>query len=417
MTEQETMMGIEDLHPVYRRFLQEKYARASANYQKQLVSLLRRMPQPDELTRDWILGFLSRSSNRGRPLSNDSFIQYLARIELVARWLHRPELVAGINKPHEKRLTSEDIPDMAEIRQLMQHARDSQARCLIHLMAETGVRIDEALSIQIENITCENTKVIDALGQKATISGRIWKLWIGRSKTATRHVWAYHSTPSLLAWLLDHPLKTGPLFIGGREYGQWRALTYSGAYSLITAAYIAAGYRDERVIKSLKAALTRDPRDQEFERLLAGELTKPPIPARRIHVFRHAAATQMVREQVHPRIMCKALGWTEGSAAPNIYIHLTEQDVEDEMLRRFGLNKTEEKKIPGIESWRCPVCGTMNPPTSGICMNCPPKPMDEQVRALQERIDELEASQLERNREIAEMVRGLIVEMKEKKAK
>ena len=205
------------------------------------------------------------------------------------------------------------------------------------------------------------------------------------------------------------------MFVGGREFGQWRPLSYSGAYGMITAAYVAAGYQDDRVVKSLKDAQDRNPTDQELEKRLALELAKPGIPHRRIHVFRHAAATQMVRERVNPKIMCKALGWTQGSNAPDIYIHLTEEDVENEMLRRFGLDGEEEKKVPGIKSWRCPVCGNMNAPSSGICIYCPPKPVDEQVRALQERIDELEISQRERNKEIAEMVRGLIVEMKEKK--
>jgi integrase len=282
-------------------------------------------------------------------------------------------------------------------------------------MAETGVRIDEALSIRIEDITCDNTRMVDALNVRVTVSGRVWKLWISRSKTATRHVWAYHSTTSLYAWLLDHPVKSGALFVGRRHLGQFMPLTYSGAYQMITAAYVAAGYQDERVVKSLKITAAKNTQDPELEKLLAAELAKPPIPGRRIHVFRHSAATQMVRERVNPKIMCRALGWTQGSNAPDVYIHLTEEDVETEMLRRFGLDGQEEKKVPGIESWRCPICGTMNPPTSGICMNCPPKPVNDQVQALQERIDELESAQLKRNKELAEMMRDLIRDMKEKK--
>jgi len=413
MSEQSSMVGIEKVHPTYRIFLQEKFSKAGASHQKQVLSLLRRLPAPDEITHEWVLDFLTKTSSRGRPLSNDSFINYLTRIRLLARWMGRMDLVEGIDRPHKRKSIADDVLSMTQIRQLIQHTRNSQTRALIHLMAESGVRIDEALSIRIEDITCDNVKIVNALKQNGLVSGRVWKLWISRGKTMARHIWAYHSTPSLLAWLLDHPLKTGSLFVGGREFGQWQPLTYSGAYGMITAAYVAGGYRDDRLAKSLRITLTRNPMDHELEKLLALELAKPSIPPRRIAVFRRAAAAEMVRERVNPNVICKMLGYTNGSSLQSVYLHFTEEDVKREILHRFGLDEQVEKTAPALESWQCPVCAKMNPPTSSICIHCPPKPVDEQVRTLQGQVDQLEVSRLERNLEIAEIVRGLIVGMKE----
>ena len=216
---QKGMRGIESLHPRYQQLMRERYLRASGNWQKQMTSFLRRIPPPDELTREWFLEFLDRPSARGGQLSNDSVAQYLARMKILANWLERPEIVEGIKKPKTRNLTRADILEMNEVRHLLQNAPDSRARALIHLLAETGLRIDEALSIQIEDIVADGTKqrIIDGLGNKDQIMGRMWKLQIDRSKTFARAVFAYESTPSLLAWIVDHPVKKGHLFIAKRR--------------------------------------------------------------------------------------------------------------------------------------------------------------------------------------------------------
>jgi len=412
------MQGIEDLHPTYQEFMRERYLTASPNHQKQMISLLRRMPPPEKLSKKWVLEFLGRPSARGQKLSNDSIVQYLAKIQQVAKWLERMDILEGIGRPRKRRLSRDDILEMSEVRHLLQNAPDSRGRALIHLLAETGLRIDEALSIQIENIVADGSKqrIIDALGERERIMGRMWKIQISRSKTIKRTVYVYDSTPSVLAWLIDHPVKKGPLFVGKRKRVNgllvYEELTYSGAYDLITRTYINAGYQDEHEIKRLRLGIKLHPESKELEKRLTFEFAKPPIPKRRIHVFRHAAGTQMVKDRMHPEMMNRAMGWTPGSSAPSVYIHLVTEDLEEEMRRRYGLSEESPRRDPGIESSTCPVCGNMNPPTTGICINCPPRPtpVDEELKRLQEEVEELKTR---RSEDLGRYAKELIKRMKE----
>jgi integrase len=419
---QKGMRGIENLHPRYQQLMRERYLRASRNWQKQMISFLRRIPPPEELTREWFLEFLDRPSARGGQLSNDSVAQYLARMKILANWLERPEIVEGIKKPRARKLTRADILEMNEVRHLLQSAPDSRTRALIHLLAETGLRIDEALSIQIEEIVADGTRqrIIDGLGNKDQIMGRMWKIQIDRSKTFARAVFAYESTPSLLAWIVDHPVKKGHLFIAKRRREKgvlvYPQLSYQGAYELLTRAYVNAGYQDERELRHLQKGLEIHPGSKSIEERIMAEMAKPMIPKRRIHILRHSAGTQMAKDRVHPSMMNRAMGWSPGSHAPNIYIHLIDEDVEEEMRRRYGLTEATEKREIGINSWHCPICGSMNPPTTGICLNCPPKPQpaDERINEMQERLERLEMQRVERNEEVSKMLQDFLKELGKK---
>ena len=384
------MKDLDSLHPEYQRFMRERYLRASRNWQKQMISFLRRIPPPEELSREWFLEFLDRPSARGGQLSNDTVAQYIARMKILADWLGYSEITEGIKKPRTRKLTRADILEMNEVRHLLQNAPDSRTRALIHLLGETGLRIDEALSIQIEEIVADGSRqsIIDGLGDRKNIMGRMWKIEISRSKTFKRSVYAYDSTPSLLTWLMDHPVKRGHLFIAKRRREKgvlvYPQLSYQGAYDLLTRAYVNAGYRDERELRRLQSGLKVHPDSRSIEERIKAEMAKQVIPKRRIHVLRHAAGTQMAKDRVHPSMMSRMMGWSAESHMPATYIHLVDEDVEEEMRRRYGLADASKKRELGIHSWVCPICGNMNPPTTGICINCPSKP-----QASEESVDPL----------------------------
>lgn len=412
-----TMKDIESLDSKYQELMNERYLRASVNHRKQMFSLLKQLPGPERLTKNWILKFLTRPSERtGKQLSADSVAQYLSRIQVVAKWIGRPEIVEGIKKPRTRKLSRADILDMSEIRRLIQSAPDSMTRALIHLIGETGLRIDEALSIHVEDIIADGSRqpIVDALGDKAQIMGRMWKIEIKRSKTFVRSVYAYDSTPSLHAWLMDHPVKKGPLFVSTKRIRvdgvlQWKEISYSQAYEKITRAYVHAGYQDESEIKRLKLGIAKG--ETSLEKYLTRELAKPAVPKRRVHVFRHAAGTQMAKDRVHPKMMNRAMGWTPGSHAADIYIHLIDEDVEEEMRRRYGLSDSETHFEPGIHSWICPICGNMNPPTTGICISCPPRPqpMEEELERMRGEIEKLK---IQRSEDLGKLALELIEKMK-----
>lgn len=195
---------------------------------------------------------------------------------------------------------------------------------------------------------------------------------------------------------------------------QWKEISYSQAYINITRAYVNAGYQDEDEIARLQAGVTKG--ERSLEKRLRDELEKPPIPKRRIHVFRHAAGTQMAKDRVHPKMMNRAMGWTPGSHAADVYIHLIDEDVEEEMRKRYGLSETEKKHEPGIHSWMCPICGNMNPPATGICLNCPPKPqpLEEELERMRE---EMALIKLKNTEEIATLAAEIAQRLIEEKGR
>ena len=83
------------------------------------------------------------------------------------------------------------------------------------------------------------------------------------------------------------------------------------------------------------------------------------------------------------------------------------------MRRRYGLSEGPEKKEPGIHSWHCPICGNLNPPTTGFCLNCParPEPMEDELQRMR---DEIETLKTQRSEDLGKLALELIQKIKEK---
>jgi integrase len=439
MTREDTLQRkVDELHEVYRQFWIEKMTRKSWNYKKQMISLLVRLPPPEELTREWILNWLNTPSPyTGKPLSNDSVYQYLTRIDVLAGWMKREDLF-GIEKPKKRELTREEIIEAEEIRRLIKHAPNSRARALIHILAETGARIDEVLSIKIENMVVDGSgaRVVDGLNDAGSVLGRMWKITVSRSKTQIRALYVYHSTPSILAWLMDHPVKRGPLFISEKRARiggalQYVEINYGTAYKDVTQAYVNTGYRDdnelrrlnkmEKYLQELKKGKVPKTRTREertilnmlqeqaltidrIQELINQQLARPPIVPRRIHTFRHFKGTELEADNVSKKKKNRIMGWSEKSNAGDRYSHLVDEDIEREMRIRFGLVEDISRTSEEIESWRCPVCGHMNSPSTAICINCPPKPdpLEDRLSDLQAQIEQLQRQAVEDTPEIIE---------------
>jgi site-specific recombinase XerD len=88
------------------------------------------------------------------------------------------------------------------------------------------------------------------------------------------------------------------------------------------------------------------------------------------HVFRHSRITHLVREGISESVI-KAVAWgSQDSRMLKTYLHLTGQDVDNEMLRLYGIDVPEKKKARGLKPYQCSHCSTINPPTSNYCSTC-----------------------------------------------
>jgi hypothetical protein len=114
-------------------------------------------------------------------------------------------------------------------------------------------------------------------------------------------------------------------------------------------------------------SLTHAQVSRQLQRMaLRAGITKRVNP----HVFRHSRITHLVREGISESVI-KAVAWgSQDSRMLKTYLHLTGQDVDNEMLRLYGIDVPGKKKERGLKPHQCGHCSTINPPTSNYCSTC-----------------------------------------------
>ena len=84
----------------------------------------------------------------------------------------------------------------------------------------------------------------------------------------------------------------------------------------------------------------------------------------RLYSLRHSRITE-VSQFMSNQQLCKFAGWKPGSGQFEVYVHLSNDDVNLAIRNHYNIGAgTEEKYIT------CPICGQRNPPGSLECRNC-----------------------------------------------
>jgi len=208
-----------------------------------------------------------------------------------------------------------------EFEKLLAAFRTTRDRALIMLLRETGIRIGEALALDIRDVE---------------IAEKYARLHIRYSKTAERYVEFVRSIPFLKAWLSVHPVPrpNSPLFVTLK--GKPERLKYHA-------------FRN-----SLQRALKR-----------AG-LKKRVHP----HLFRHHVATELLSIERLPEEAVRVyLGWKHGSRMVSRYSHVTSEKANELVMKaRYGIGEEKREEPKGYKE--CPRCGRMVPVDSKYCNYC-----------------------------------------------
>lgn len=67
--------------------------------------------------------------------------------------------------------------------------------------------------------------------------------------------------------------------------------------------------------------------------------------------------------------MCEFAGWVQGSEMPRNYVHLSGRDVDEAILRAYGLIKSSQSLAPKVPV-KCARCTNLNPHDAEICFRC-----------------------------------------------
>ncbi len=268
-------------------------------------------------------------------------------------------------------LTREDLLTSDDRLKLLDGCnRNPRNEALIDCAIDAGSRAGEILNLKIKHVSQ------DKYGFILKVDG----------KTGQRPIRIIEAAPKLALWMNNHPLKNNsdaPLWPQLTKNNYGKPLTYSAARQVL--------------IRSAKNAQRKHP-----------GFTK------KIHftLFRHSAATKAANYMTQAQ-MTKRHGWVGDSKMPDRYTHLTDSDVDNAILKHFGIesNNEDKPKAPKI----CNICEMPNPPESNSCSKCG-KPLDlqtameleekerEEKELLQERMKNLEE---ESEKEFNEMKREI----------
>jgi ribosomal protein L40E len=86
------------------------------------------------------------------------------------------------------------------------------------------------------------------------------------------------------------------------------------------------------------------------------------------YLFRHTRLTELSNTLTEAQL-CMFAGWEQGSDMPRNYVHLSGRDVDDALLRSYGLIKPKEEKEMRTPR-KCVRCGTLCGSDAETCHKC-----------------------------------------------
>jgi integrase/recombinase XerD len=238
-----------------------------------------------------------------------------------------PELLCVKTKTVADKLTREDLPTDEDCNQILRACGDSiMDRAMLAVHMEAGTRIKEILSLQIRHI------VIDEYGAIISVDG----------KTGARKVRIVSSVSYLIKWINVHPYKDDrnhALFIS----------TYNTKYFGCGLSYGGFQMKLRKIVK--RSGITK--------RIYS-------------HLFRHKEITNLAGKLTEAESRIRH-GWGKSSNMPSRYTHMNNQDVDDKMLKIYGVKKKTVEEVPTFIE--CNFCHIKHPVDTKYCETCA-KPLD-----------------------------------------
>ncbi len=326
------------IHREYESFIEEQ-AHVKDSTRKLNRTRFRTFPDPDKLD-------AAHFRKRMKKVAPATIKHEVALARRWLKWAGRDITFLdrdNLKLPRiEDSVTVEDLYSKDELNEIFKSCLNTRDRAMLEVLYESAARAAELLSMTWQNTTFNEDNT-------ATI--------IIKGKTGTRLVPLYESVPALKAWLHVHPTGDGAV---------WTSLIRP--FHLI---------RTRQLYEVMQMAIERVGITRKVKRI--------------VHNLRHTRITELVRLGIHGQALSKLVGWTKRSNMEAVYVHLSTEDVKNELHAKvFGIATKREKPRPLLESMTCPRCKTHNDQTARICSDCSmPLSNDAIVQALekQERLE------------------------------
>jgi len=208
--------------------------------------------------------------------------------------------VKNSNKLPEEILTPE------EVQNLVAAAASARDKALISVLYESGCRIGELLSLKIKNVEFDEYGAV---------------IIIPNGKTGSRRIRIVSSAPLLSEYINNHPLR-------GSESYLWVTIHNKTSIHNKTRGKNETWMRiGSQTVRKLLHNVAKE-----------ANINKNVYP----HLLRHSRATHLAGVLTE-QMMKEFFGWSRTSQMPGIYVHLSGKNVDDALLRCYGIKKNEEK--------------------------------------------------------------------------
>jgi len=271
-------------------------------------------------------GYIPKTKNDKNliPYSEWTKMDYKVTLKRFFRFLGKEELIKDVKTTirNNRKKLPEELLTKSEIKKMIEVADHPRDKAMISLLYEGGLRIGELASLKIKNV------VFDKYGAVIKVRG----------KTGERRVRIISSSSLLAKWIETHPKrkdKNASLWVNLSTNYKNKGITYRGI--------------SMRIKKIAKRA----------------GVDKKITP----HLFRHSRATHLSTVLTEAE-MNEYFGWVQGSDMPATYVHLSGRDVDDKMLKIYGLKREEKEKEEELKPKKCPRCKYINGPTDRFCSRC-----------------------------------------------
>jgi integrase/recombinase XerD len=222
---------------------------------------------------------LAPTSLRRRAASIRGFYRFAYGDGLIDR-----DVAVHIDLPRQPRLLPETLT-VADVEALLDAAPDLRSRALLELLYASGLRVSEALGLDLEDLSLDGGYVrVIGKGDKERLVpvGDVALDWLGR--------WLADARPELLAIHHVAPVRGGPLFVGDRG----GRLARQQAFAMVRSAARKAGLPDR---------------------------VSP-------HTLRHSFATHLLEGGADLRVVQELLGHASISTT-QLYTHVTGERVRE----------------------------------------------------------------------------------------
>ncbi len=286
----------------------------------------------------------ARHGDMGIPYKQNTLKDHLTLLKRFFRWLRAngyssvpADKIEGIRAPKADRMTKTagQMLTEDEVRAMIDACQTSRDRAIISTLYEGGFRVQELGQLTWAQVKFDDYGTVINVDEKTG---------------APRYIRLVSATQYLIQWKNDFPFQVTPdalVFVSNRR---------------LPVQYAAIAVQLKKIARR------------------AG-IRKKVTP----HLFRHSRVTAMIRQGYSESIVKKTMWGNLDTLMFSSYLHLVDNDTDNEILEKHGIRRPEEKRSVAMEIRQCANCNTVNPPTFQFCSTCG-EPLTEEARLSVERL-------------------------------